>query len=44
MHAKYVNTYSMDSFLTALRRFVCAKGTPSRIQSDRGDQLVVVFK
>jgi hypothetical protein len=28
----------------ALLRFMCARGMPSRIQSDRGEQLVAVLK
>ncbi len=40
MHIEFVDTYSMDSFLMALRRFMCFRGTPSRFQSDRGEQLV----
>ncbi len=44
VHVKCVDTYSTDSFLMALRRFLCAKGTPSRIYSDRGDQLVAASK
>ncbi len=43
-HIKFVDTYSTDTFLMALRRFMCAKGTPSRICSDRGDQLVTASK
>jgi hypothetical protein len=35
-----MDTYSTDSFLLAMRRFMCLRGTPTRIQSDRGEQLV----
>jgi hypothetical protein len=31
VHVQCVDTYSTDSFLMALKRFICAKGTPSRI-------------
>jgi hypothetical protein len=40
VHVKFVDTYSTESFLMALRRFMCAKGT----QSDSGDQLVAASK
>jgi hypothetical protein len=41
---EFVDTYSTDSFLMALRRFMCLRGTPSRFQSDRGEQLVAAAK
>jgi hypothetical protein len=44
MHIEFVDTYSTDSFLMALRRFMCNKGTPTRFQSDRGEQLVAAAK
>jgi hypothetical protein len=44
MHIEFVDTYSTDSFLMALRRFMCIRGVPSRIQSDRGEQLVAASK
>jgi hypothetical protein len=44
VHIEFVDTYSMDSFLMALRRFMCFRGTPSRFQSDRGEQLVPAAK
>jgi hypothetical protein len=28
-HIKFADNYSMDSFLMALRRFMCFRGTPS---------------
>jgi hypothetical protein len=44
VHIEFVDTYSTDSFLMALRRFMCNRGTPTRFQSDRGDQLVAAAK
>ncbi len=44
VHVKFMDTYSTDSFLMELRRFMCVRGTPSRIQSDRGEQLVAASK
>jgi hypothetical protein len=44
VHVDFVDTYSTDSFLMALRRFMCIRGFPSRIQSDRGEQLVAASK
>ncbi len=41
---EFMDTYSTDSFLMALRRFMCGRGVPSRIQSDRGEQLVAASK
>jgi hypothetical protein len=32
-----------DSFLMAIWRFICMQGTLSRIQSDRGDQLIAAL-
>jgi hypothetical protein len=44
-HLEFTETYSStDSFLMALRRFMCSKGTPSRFQSDRREQLVAAAK
>jgi hypothetical protein len=40
VHMKFVDTYSTDSFLMAIRMFMCDRGTPSSIQSDRGNQLI----
>jgi hypothetical protein len=39
-----MDTYSKDSFLLALRRFMSVRGTPTRFQSDRGEQLVAAAK
>jgi hypothetical protein len=39
-----MDTYSTDSFLMALRRFMSIRGTPTRFQSDRGEQLVAAAK
>jgi hypothetical protein len=44
MHVEFMDTYSTDSFLMALHRFMCARGVLSRIQSDRGEQLVATSK
>ncbi len=44
IHVEFVDTYSTDSFLLALRRFMCDRGTPTRFQSDRGEQLVAAAK
>jgi hypothetical protein len=44
VHVEFVDTYSTDSFLMALRRFMCLRGVPSRFQSDRGEQLVAASK
>jgi hypothetical protein len=44
VHVEFVDTYSADSFLMALRRFMCSKGTPTRFQSDRGEQLMAAAK
>jgi hypothetical protein len=44
VHVEFVDTYLTDSFLMALRRFMCLRGLLSRIQSDRGEQLVAASK
>jgi hypothetical protein len=44
VHIEFVDTYSTDSFLLALWRFMCLRGTPTRFQSDRGEQLVAAAK
>jgi hypothetical protein len=44
MHVEFMDTYSTDSFLMTLRRFMCVRGTPLRIQLDRGEQLVAASK
>ncbi len=45
VHIEFVATCSStDSFSMALRRFMCFKGTPSRFQSDRSEQLVAAAK
>jgi hypothetical protein len=44
-HIEFAATCSStDSFLMALRRFMCFKGTPSRFQSDRSELLVAAAK
>jgi transposase InsO family protein len=44
IHIELTESYSTDSFLQALRRFVCMRGAPARIYSDRGTQLVQAAK
>ncbi len=44
LHVEFIDTYSTDSFLLALRRFMSIRGTPTRFQSDRGEQLVAAAK
>ena len=44
IHIELTESYSTDSFLQAFRRFICARGTPSRVISDRGSQLVLAAK
>jgi hypothetical protein len=44
VHVEFIDTYSTDSFLIALRGFMCLRGVPSRFQSDRGEQLVAASK
>jgi hypothetical protein len=44
LHVEFMDTYSTDSFLLALRRFMSVRGTPMRFQSDRGEQLVAAAK
>jgi hypothetical protein len=44
LHVEFMDTYSTDSFLLALRRFMSVRGTPTRFQSDRGEQLVAATK
>jgi hypothetical protein len=44
LYVEFMDTYSTDSFLLALRRFISVRGTPTRFQSDRGEQLVAAAK
>ncbi len=44
VHVEFMDKYSTDIFLMALRWFMCERGVPSRIQSDRGGQLVAASK
>jgi hypothetical protein len=44
LHVEFMDTYSTDSFLMALRRLMSLRGTPTRFQSDRGEQLVAAAK
>ncbi len=44
IHIEFVVSYFTDCFLMTLIRFMCIRGTPSRIQSDRGEQTVAASK
>jgi hypothetical protein len=44
LHVEFMDTYTTDSFLMALRRFMGLRGTPTRFHSDRGEQLVAAAK
>jgi hypothetical protein len=44
IHLELAESYSTDSFLQALRRFMCLHGSPHTIISDRGEQLVAAAK
>jgi hypothetical protein len=44
VHVVMTESYSTDSFLMVLRRFMTVHGAPRRFQSDQGDQLVVASK
>jgi hypothetical protein len=44
LHVEFMDMYSTDSFLMALRRFMGLRGTSTRFQSDRGEQLVAAAK
>jgi hypothetical protein len=44
MYVEFIDMYSTDRFLMAIRKLMGAKGTLTRIQSDQGDQLVVTCK
>ena len=44
VHLERAKSYSTDSFIYALRRFILFRGTPSKIQSDRGTQLVAAAR
>jgi hypothetical protein len=44
VHVEFIDTYSTNSFLMALCRFMCPRGVLLRIQSDRGEQLVAASK
>jgi hypothetical protein len=44
-HIEFAATcFSTDSFLMALRRFMCFKGTLSRFRSNKSEQLVAAAK
>ena len=44
IHLELTESYSTDSFFQAMRRFICAHGTPSRVQLDCGTQLIAAAK
>jgi len=44
IHLEVAEDYSCDSFLLCLRRFINIRGTPARIQSDPGTQLMAAAK
>jgi hypothetical protein len=43
-HVEIAETYSTESFLIAVRRFMALHGAPKRFQSDQGTQLVAASK
>ncbi len=43
-HVEIADTYSTESFLMAVRRFMALHGAPKRFQSDQGTQLVAASK
>jgi hypothetical protein len=43
IYVELADSYLAVRFLLALRRFVCTRGAPARIHSDRGEQLVVLW-
>ncbi len=43
-HVEIAETYSTESFLMAVRRFMALHGAPKRFQSDKGTQLVAASK
>lgn len=44
IHLEVAEDYSCDAFLLCLRRFVNLRGTPARIQSDPGTQLMAAAR
>jgi hypothetical protein len=44
VHVEITDSYSTDSFLLAVSRFMAIHGAPSRFQSDQGTQLVAAAK
>ena len=44
VHLELAESYNTESFLMAFRRFLTVRGTPARIVSDRGSQLVDAAK
>jgi hypothetical protein len=44
VHVEMTESYSMDSFLMVLKRFMTVHGAPRRFQSGQGDQLVAASK
>ena len=43
-HVEVAESYSTESFLMAVRRFMALHGAPKRFQSDQGTQLVAASK
>jgi hypothetical protein len=44
VNAEMTESYSIDSFLMALRKYMTVDGVLKRFQSDQGDQLVAASK
>ena len=44
VHLELAESCSTDSFIHALRRFICNRGSPGKIQSNCGTQLVAAAK
>jgi hypothetical protein len=44
IHLELTESYSTDSFLQALRRFMCMHGTPHTMISDMGEQLAAAAR
>ena len=44
VHIEIAHSLNTDSFINALRRIVCRRGTPQRIYSDNGTNFVGVNK
>ncbi len=44
VHVEFASSYSTDSFLLVLQRFICVGRVQSPIKSDNGEQLVAASK